>query len=843
LRKALANKTGKIFKWISFLGLTILLLAWLLVWLFEDKIKALAIESINANVNTEIKVSSIEMSVWKHFPDVSLVFNQVSMSNAQPYKAPGKLLEADQIALSFSIWNLFGNDYTVKKAFVKNGAINLLRDKDQNVNYIFWKQDSISTGNKLKLEFELLQFEKVNFRYLDVPSQTEAISFINKLKLKGRFSDEIFDVQADVDTKLSRLEVDYKDYGKDKQLLANLFLKINTQTSSIEIAPSELKLEALKLNIAGNWDYAGEGNMLDLKLEGKDMDIRALLSLIPELSKQLDEYDSDGDFFFSAEIKGRLSENNNPAVVASFGVNNGSIRNKKRKLNIRNLQLNGSYNNGKKQSLKSSIIDISTFDFQTATGRSKGRFRLENPDQPIIDLKADLNLMISEVYSFFENDRIVAPEGKCIGQVIIKGDFNNLKKINQQGFRSIIASGSLQLSNCSFSLKDSDIRYEQFSGSVNFDNNDIIVNNLSGSVSGTFMSINGRLGNVFSYLAGSQQQLSIDANLEARDVDLDNFISKETKLGKEQYALDFPEQILVNIKAQVDVFRFRNFTAKEINGQIKLRNGVLETQQLRFRTMDGSVDAIGFLKQNSTGDFTLDCRAKFSKVDIRTLFYAFDNFGQNTLIDANIKGVLNADLLFKAQMKANLTIDEKNVYALADIQISNGELINFEPLNALSRFISLDELKWIRFSALKNTIEIKQGKIHIPKMDINSSALNLTLSGTHSFENDMDYQISLFLNELLAKKAKRNKIENTEFGEELDDGSGRTRLFISMKGKVDNPVFQYDRKGAKESRKEQRKESNQQIKNLLKEEFGNKDKKSNPKQGENTHPDRIEIDF
>jgi hypothetical protein len=130
----------------------------------------------------------------------------------------------------------------------------------------------------------------------------------------------------------------------------------------------------------------------------------------------------------------------------------------------------------------------------------------------------------------------------------------------------------------------------------------------------------------------------------------------------------------------------------------------------------------------------------------------------------------------------------------------------------------------IKFSELKNQIEIKNKKIIIPRMDINSSALNITVSGTHSFDNIVDYHIKLYLNDLLAKKAKRNKRENNEFGVIEDDGLGKTKLFLTMKGSVDDPTFEYDRQGSKENRKQNLAEEKQELKQIFKKEFGKKDK-------------------
>ena len=120
---------------------------------------------------------------------------------------------------------------------------------------------------------------------------------------------------------------------------------------------------------------------------------------------------------------------------------------------------------------------------------------------------------------------------------------------------------------------------------------------------------------------------------------------------------------------------------------------------------------------------------------------------------------------------------------------------------------------------MQNQVEIKNREIHIPKMEIKSSALNITASGVHTFNNDINYKFRVFLPELLAKKARKAKRENDEFGVVQDDGMGMT-LSLIMTGTVDEPIIKYDRKGAIEKFREDLKTEKQTLKAILNEEFG-----------------------
>ena len=179
-----------------------------------------------------------------------------------------------------------------------------------------------------------------------------------------------------------------------------------------------------------------------------------------------------------------------------------------------------------------------------------------------------------------------------------------------------------------------------------------------------------------------------------------------------------------------------------------------------------------------------------------------------------------AGLTRNSRSSADLMIDLDKLYASANIEINEGALLNFAPLNNLSRFISLDELRNVRFSTLKNQIEIRNRNVIIPRMDIVSNAINIGVSGTHTFDNVVDYHFELFLSDLLAKKARKSKKENEEFGVIDEDGLGKTRLFISMKGPVNKPVIAYDSKGMQQKFREDLKTEKKLMKQIFKEEFG-----------------------
>jgi hypothetical protein len=233
--------------------------------------------------------------------------------------------------------------------------------------------------------------------------------------------------------------------------------------------------------------------------------------------------------------------------------------------------------------------------------------------------------------------------------------------------------------------------------------------------------------------------------------------------------------------------------------------------------MKGTVNLKGDINATHKDSILISCDAKIKGLDVHELFYEMENFQQNTLTDKNLRGRTDVDLQFASRWSSDLSINPQTVIADGNIKIFNGELIDFSPVLSLSRFVKLSELQHIHFSTLENNIQIHDRKIFIPSMEIKSSALNLTASGTHAFNNIVDYSIKLLLSDILGKKVRD---ENSEFGVVEDDGLGKSSLFLRMTGAADNPKFAYDKKAVMKKIQTDIKTEKLTLKDIFKKEFG-----------------------
>ena len=124
-------------------------------------------------------------------------------------------------------------------------------------------------------------------------------------------------------------------------------------------------------------------------------------------------------------------------------------------------------------------------------------------------------------------------------------------------------------------------------------------------------------------------------------------------------------------------------------------------------------------------------------------------------------------------MDQALSVDPNSVLASFNLHINNGVLHAFEPAMAMHKYIDQHELQYLQFQDLDNHFTIKNQKISIPPMEIKSNALAFTISGSHTFKQEMDYKI----------KVPLRYIKTTFQLAKTDNGSTLNgNLFLAVKG-------------------------------------------------------------
>jgi hypothetical protein len=468
-------------------------------------------------------------------------------------------------------------------------------------------------------------------------------------------------------------------------------------------------------------------------------------------------------------------------------------------------------------------LKVDTLFFESEEGKFSLSGELKNFVEPNFNLNISGKVNLEKLKNFIPAGSIHHFAGFAKPNLNIKGTLKEENKQNSFKFISEITTGSLSLEDAVIQKKENGNVLYLNKLELNFNQKEIVMKTTQGKLDDIAFTANGELKNLWGYLLNDDNKLWIKADFQSENVDFNPYLNSNNNNNDtaNTIALALSAGIDLNLNLNVKKLHIGKLHAENVSGKITAKDKKILLENLSLQTCEGQVTISGLGNFNQI-PYPITTDASLASIEIKQLFQSFNNFGQSHITHENISGKGTAEIQSILYFDKNFNLLTPQFYTRAEISIENGKLINYATLYHLSRFISLDELKNVSFGKLQNTIEIKNEAVFIPQMQIQTNALNLSLSATHYFNQNIEYAFKIYLRDLLAKKARNNKNENTEFGEEIEDtdrGKGLA-LFIRMYGNTDQPKFSYDRKGVKASFQQQIKVEKTTIKSLLNEEFG-----------------------
>ncbi len=796
--------------------------AFLIGYFYQDEVKEYVIAELNKQLNTEIIVDGkdIDFTVLQNFPYASVDFKNVKAMEAIQKKNKDTLFSAGEISFQFNVLDVFKKNYRVKKIEISTVNLNLRIDENGNDNYHFWKSSRDTSNTSFAFSLEDIDLNNIRVSFKSQKSKQNIDFSIKNSRLSGKFSDEKYALETTADLFVTFIKTENVNYLHKKNVHAELSLTVDNSMPSYKIKNGKIKIEELLFEVFGSVINNGSEPIVNFGLKGKDMDVKSVLSLVPNKYKgKINDYESDGIFYFDALIQGVVSEKQMPQVTADFGISNAEITQVKDDIRLHNVNLKGHYFSGNKNANETSLLTLIPFSASIDQGKIEGELTLRDLANPSFSgkVKADMNL--ENLQKFMKIDTIESVNGSLMVDVLFSGEGRNVSSGN---YENVNTSGDLKISNVNFKLKNYTLGFNGFNGDFKFDNNDLAVNAFSGNIASSDFELKGFFRNIIGFLIKENQNITVDATLTSKNIDLNELLANKESdaTSGNKYKLKFSDLVDVNLNSEIEHLVFRKFDATNIKGLIKLKDKKMVVDPVVLSTMNGKITTSGLIDGRDSTRVLITCFSDIDRINITKMFEQFENFGQTAVTHKNLKGVATAKIQFASVLDSELKMDLDKLYAGVDMTIENGELNNVEAMKSLSRFIELKDLENIRFSTLKNQIEVKNQVISIPRMEVKSNAISIVASGTHTFNNVINYKFKLSLNELLSKKAKQAKKENDEFGEVADDGLGRTNIFLSMTGTIDNPVIKYDSKSAIQNVKQDLKVEKQTLKVILKEEFG-----------------------
>ena len=833
------------------LGIIILLsLAISVSIIYEDEVSQYLIEELNEYLLSEVEVGDVNFTFIKKFPKASLEFKDVIAYTKPGYFKDIKgydtdtLFYAKSISVQLNLFDILSKQYNISSIHFNHGKINLFIDRFGDQNYIFWDKSIKEDSTDFKLELKNVRITNSDLFFCNEATGFILQSYVNRIDFQGNFSKQNYLMKIKSNLFVKSLEVEHTNYIENKWLKTDFDLDI--VNNNIKIKNGNLNLDKLKFNLNGEIEGA-ETQKVDLMISGKKLDLKSLSDNLPQIIKN--EFSAitvqKGKVTLNINIAGNNIKSNSPHITAMFLVDNAQLFDNERKFRFSNVSVDGEFTNGIHNRASTSKLVFKDFKTNLESNFFEGSFEMNNLKEPYINFDINTELYFEEIKDILDLDTLDVFKGSAKAKMRYNGTYKELRSF---AFPDLFT-------------KDYDINLSIINGEIKIKNNPLMISDISGQfkinrtlyadslflrIDDNDFHINGQIYKLYEYF-NSKEIIEIKAQLYSRKTNLNELapLFKVNKSEEINSSYQFPDKIALQLQLDIQNFEAGKFNATNIKGELNYKPRMFSLHEISFNSMNGDIKASGVIIQKFNNDFVAKSQSRLNDININKLFYSFNNFGQEFITSQNLEGNLTGDIYFTSEWSDKIEINKKTVSSECDIVLTEGELNNFEPMLGLSKFIEVEELKNIKFSTFKNKITIKNEQIIIPQMDIVSSAINVTAAGEHNFDNSYTYHVKLLLSDLLSRKVEKSKRRDSSFGDVEEDIDGRLILYLLMNGDKDNFDVKYDRKAAKETRKENMQAERSELKQILNEEFGwfNKDSVINTDTSIKQDQEKFKVEF
>lgn len=806
---------------IALLALLFALTGWIVNYSFEEKARVLFEQEVNKRLSTQLSVKRINLSVFRHFPYASVSFYEVSIKDPESKSLKTYLLKAEEASLEFSIKDLLSNKFIISRMRLVNADLRLHVYPDGTDNFHILKSDKNNGNTNFKFDIRKMIISQSKVAYLNESVKQDYIFEVGNAIFSGMFSQDVYDLSLKGDVLFNKIVTQGNTFTSDKKANLNLLFSVNNNKGQYTLHRGDLNLGKLNFAINGGFIYTSKIKQMSLFVQSSEADLDDLLKELPAAyRKYFNEYKADGQFVFKLNAIGQFGGNNLPNINAEFSLRNGSLKRRSTGIALSDLRFEGQFNSQQKK--KAGAIILRNLSAKLQGGTIQGNLKLTDFDNPMIEGNISANADLSAIYGFLPVGYLTALNGKALINASFTGRASEINAANSAIHIITKTTGTIALTGASVSIKGSSIPLSNISGNFVFNNNDLKVDRLVGRYGSSDFCFQGAFRNFMSCLLKPSLQWQLDARLTSGTINWDEVMAGNQSDDTGPPALHIPGNLILNFDATIGKLIYRSFTARQIKGQLDLRNGTLTATQLSFDAMKGHVTAEGTIDGLVQQHGRAQCLAHLENVDITQMFREFGDFGNTTITAKNLEGRLTADLDFTARWMPGPYIDASSAALKADVVVENGRLKDYKPMQSLSKYLRVEDLSDIRFSKLTNRIEIANKIVYVPQMEIHSSALDLNLYGKHGFDNSIEYHFRILLSQLLSRKAHKNNPElqvGDAVGRVQDDGLGRTTVFLVLTGTVDEPIFKYDKKEVKTKIASDLKKEKQNLKAILRREF------------------------
>ncbi len=748
------------------IGIVLVVIVALLIaapFIFEAQLTDMMKKSINKNVNADVEFSDLDLTLFRSFPQATLVLKDVSVINKEPFKGD-TLAFGGELLLEMSIKELFkGSDQPKKidELRLDNAFINIQVDSLGNNNYDISIEDLAAEGDTVSTPFRLdLKHYEINNSRLKYVDKGQKLSlYLEDLNHQGTgdFSLEQSELETST-TSLVTMDYDGVNYLNKNRVGLEAVIQMDLEEMKYTFLENEATVNQLPLTFEGFVDVNENNNEIDISFKTPSSDFKNFLAVMPEIyAKNIENVKTTGDFIVNGRMHGIIDDTYIPKMDIKVTSNNASFKYPDLPKSVQDINLDLAILN------ETGLLNDTYLTFDNVTFRidqdvfaANGNIRNLTENMLVnMALKGTVNLAnIEKAYPLeLEQDL------NGILTIDAKTSFD-MESIEKEQYQNVSSNGNARITDFRYTSPEIPNEIRISNANFNLNQGNVRVPQLNMTTGQTDIAASGNIQNLMGFLF-TDQKLKGDFQVNSNTFSINDFMvaetaekiekspdgvtietKKEVLTGKE--AIKIPSFLDAKLDFSANKVLYDNLVLNNAKGTLYIKDETATLQNVTSNIFDGTIALNGNV--STKGEVpAFKMNLDLNSLDIAKSFNGLELLQGLTPIAAALEGKLQTRINLSGNLNDDLTPQLTSLAGEALAQLLTAE-VNPEKLALLSRLdeqLNFIDFKDINLDNLRSRLTFNNGFVEIEPFDFNVKGINVKVAGSHGFDMNMNYNLTL----------------------------------------------------------------------------------------------------
>jgi len=716
----------------------------ILPFAFKGKITKLAKEQINGKLNATVDFDKIDLSFIRHFPFATVSMENLRIVGINEFKKD-TLLYSENVDLVLNLSSLFSDKgYEIRKLQIDNSRILahvLLNGKN---NWTVTKTDSTEKNDTTPMSFNLklkdFEIKKAYIVYWDEQGKQKAVIHNLNHHTSGDFT-------ADSSMLKTKTTIDSLDYWmggvkyiSKAEVELNADINANLNKQIYKFSENSSRINAIPFSFAGWVKMLDDGYDMDLTLDAKKVDFKAILSMIPAIySNSFEGVKAGGAVNMSGFLKGKMIGDNYPAFDFKLTAVNGWFQYPKLPKSVQNINIAADISNPGK-TLDATVVDVSKFAFTLGGNPFSAQMRVAYPmSDPELTMKAVGKLDLGNIKEIYPLEAETQLNGVLDMNLDLGGRMSYYDNNQYDKFKF---AGKLNITNMLVKMKASPQDISITKANMVFNNRYADLSTLQMKLGRNDLTMSGKVENFVAY-ALHDKTLVGSLNMQSNYFNVSDFMTADTKSTKADTAkmslIQIPKNINFTMKADFKKLVYSKMDFSNAKGTLLVANGDMKIQNMGLQAFGGNMTMNGLYSTADVKKPYVNFDVNLSDVTFKEIFKQVETLQKFAPVFEKATGKFSSKLSINSLLQNDMMPNLASLIGNGSFSTKSIGLSNVEVINALASKLNKSGLSSSTIKDVALSFDIKDGKVNTKPFDVTLGNIKMKLGGSTGLDKSIAY--------------------------------------------------------------------------------------------------------